>query len=193
MRKVIAAFKISADGKYGGPDGYADWVDSWPEDFGSWLTTQIDACVLGREFYPMYEQYWTRVATAPDEIHPFSGRVPTAADVEWSAFAAKTPHYVVSSTLKSATWPNTRILTDLDAVAAMKREQGKDIYLIGGPTIVGAAIDAGLVDELRLIVYPLIVGEGKALFSSSARHAMELHKVEQLPDGRLSLVYGIGR
>ena len=43
------------------------------------------------------------------------------------------------------------------------------------------------------IVYPLIVGEGKALFSSSARHAMELHKVEQLPGGRLSLVYGIGR
>ena len=85
---------------------------------------------------------------------------------------AKTPHYVVSSKLTSVTWPNTRILADLDAVAAMKREQGKDIYLI---------------------VYPLIVGEGKALFSSSARHAMELHKVEQLPEGRLSLVYGIGR
>src|SRR6202011_6287787 len=107
--------------------------------------------------------------------------------------AAKTPHYVVSSTLKSVTWPKTRILADLDAVAAMKREQGKDIYLIGGAAIVGAAIDAGLVDELRLIVYPLIVGEGKALLSSSARHAMELHKVEQLPDSRLSLVYGIGQ
>ncbi|MFE3193739.1 dihydrofolate reductase family protein [Nocardia sp. NPDC059240] len=193
MRKVIAAFKISADGKYGGPDGYADWVESWPEDFGSWLTTQIDACVLGAEFYPMYEQYWSRVEAAPNEIHPFSGRVPTAADVEWSGFAAKTTHYVVSRTLDSVAWPNTRILTDLDAVAAMKREQGKDIYLIGGPSIVGAALDAGLVDELRLIVYPLIVGEGKALFSSATRHTMELNKVEQLPDGRLSLVYGIRR
>ena len=193
MRKVIAAFKISADGKYAGPGGYPDWVDGWPDDYGPWLTTQIDACVLGGQMYPMYEQYWTQVQEAPDEIHPLSGRVPTAGDVEWSGFAAKTPHYVVSSTLKSVTWPNTRILADLDAVAAMKREQGKDIYLIGGAAIVGAAIDAGLVDELRLIVYPLIVGEGKALFSSSARHAMELHKVEQLPDGRLSLVYGIGR
>jgi dihydrofolate reductase len=193
MRKVIAAFKISADGKYAGPGGYPDWVDGWPDDYGPWLTTQIDACVLGGQLYPMYEQYWTQVQDAPDEIHPLSGHVPTAADVEWSAFAAKTPHYVVSSTLQSVTWPNTQILADLDAVAAMKREQGKDIYLIGGAVMVGAAIDAGLVDELRLIVYPLIVGEGKALFSSSARHAMELHKVEQLPDGRLSLVYGIGQ
>ncbi|MGW4244623.1 hypothetical protein, partial [Nocardia sp. NPDC004722] len=74
MRKVIAAFKISADGKYGGPDGYADWVVSWPEDFGPWLTTQVDACVLGAEFYPLYEQYWSRVEAAPNEIHPFSGR-----------------------------------------------------------------------------------------------------------------------
>jgi dihydrofolate reductase len=193
MRSVIAAFKISADGKYAGPDGYPDWVDGWPDDYGSWLTTQIDACVLGGGMYPLYEQYWTQVAAAPDQVHPLSGHVPTAADVEWSEFAAKTPHYVVSSTLTSVTWPNAQILADLGAVAAMKREQGQDIYLMGGSAIVGAAIDAGLVDELRLIVYPLIVGEGKALFSSSARHAMELQKVEQLPGGRMSLVYGIGR
>ena len=193
MRKVIAAFKISADGKYAGPEGYPDWVSGRPDDYGSWLTTQIDACVLGGRMYPRYEQFWTQVATAPHQIHPLSGHLPTAAEIEWSAFAAKTPHYVVSRTLQSVTWPNTRILPDLDAVAAMKREQGKGIYLMGGSALVGAAIDAGLVDELRLIVYPLIVGEGKALFSSSARHAMELRKVEQLRDGLLSLVYGIGR
>src|SRR5260221_963220 len=114
--------------------------------------------------------------------------------MSYGAGSRRRPHiYVVSSTLKSVTWPNTRILADLDAVAAMKREQGKDIYVIGGGAIVGAAIDAGLVDELRLIVYPLIVGEGKALVSSSARHAMERHTVEELTEGRLSLVYGIGR
>ena len=70
MRKVIAAFKISADGKYAGPQGYPDWVDGWLDDYGPWLTTQIDACVLGGGMYPLYEQYWTQVATAPDEIHP---------------------------------------------------------------------------------------------------------------------------
>jgi dihydrofolate reductase len=193
MRKLIAAFKISADGKYAGPGGYPDWVDGWLDDYGPWLTTQIDACVLGGGMYPLYEGFWTQVATAPGEIHPMMGRVPSASDVEWSEFAAKTPHYVVSRTLQSVTWPNTEILADLDAVAAMKREQGKDIYLMGGGEIVGAALDAGLVDELRLIVYPLIVGEGRVLFPSSGRHGMELRKVEQLPEGRLGLVYGIGR
>ena len=191
MRNVIAAFRITADGKYEGPEGYADWVNGWSDDQG--LMGQIDACVLGARMYPMYEQYWTRVEDAPDEIHPFSGHVPTAGELEWRAFQAKTPHYVVSSTLESVAWPNTRILPDLDAVAAMKREEGKDIYLMGGAAIVNSALDAGLVDELRLMIYPLIAGDAKALFSSPARHAMELQNVEQLPDGRLELVYGIGQ
>ena len=53
--------------------------------------------------------------------------------------------------------------------------------------------DAGLVDELRLIIYPLIAGEGKALFATAERRrGLELRKVQQLPDGRVSLIYGIG-
>jgi dihydrofolate reductase len=78
-------------------------------------------------------------------------------------------------------------------VGTLKQEPGKDIYLMGGAAIVTAAIDADLVDEVRLIVYPLIAGEGKTLFASSAvRHPLTLRSAEQLPDGRLSLVYGIG-
>ena len=70
---------------------------------------------------------------------------------------------------------------------------GKDIYLIGGARTTASFIDAGLVDELRLIVYPLIAGEGKALFATTERRrGLELRKVQQLPDGRVSLIYGIG-
>ena len=66
---------------------------------------------------------------------------------------------------------------------------------MGGGAITAAAIkNAGLVDEARLIVYPVIAGGENALFKPSAiRRGLELRKVEQLPDGRLSLVYGIGR
>ena len=191
MRNLITAMKISVDGKFEGPQGYADWVADWSDDYG--LTPQIDACVLGGRMYPGYEQYWTPIQDEPDQVHPQTGAVPTQAEVEWARFAKRTPHYVVSRTLTSAAWPGTRFLRGLDDLAALKRQDGKDIYLMGGGAITAATIDAGLVDEIRLIVYPLIAGGEKALFTSSAvRRGLELRKVEQLPDGRLSLVYGIG-
>jgi len=81
----------------------------------------------------------------------------------------------------------------LDEVAALKQQPGKDVYLIGGARTTAACIDAGLVDELRLIVYPLIAGGGVALFATTERRReLELRGVEQLSDGRLSLVYGVG-
>ena len=191
MRNLITAMKISVDGKFEGPQGYADWVADWSDDYG--LTPQIDACVLGGRMYPGYEQYWTPIQDEPDQVHPQTGAVPTPAEVEWARFAARTPHYVVSRTLTEAAWPGTRFLRGLDDLAALKQEPGRDIYLMGGGAITAAAIDARLVDELRLIVYPVIAGGEKALFPSSAvRRGLELRKVEQLPDGRLSLVYGIG-
>ena len=81
----------------------------------------------------------------------------------------------------------------LDEVAALKQQPGKDVYLIGGARTTAACIDAGLVDELRLIVYPLIAGGGVGLWASTERRReLELRAVEQLSDGRLSLVYGVG-
>ena len=191
MRKLITAMKISLDGKYEGPQGYADWVSAWSDDYG--LTPEIDACVLGGRMYAGYEQYWTPIQNHPDQVHPLSGVVPTQGEVEWADFAARTPHYVVSSTLTGTAWPSTRILPGLDEVGKLKLDQGKDIYLMGGGAITAAAIDAGLVDEARLIVHPVIAGGENALFKPSAiSRALELRKVGQLPDGRLSLVYGIG-
>lgn len=189
MRKMIAAMKISIDGRTEGPEGYADWVDAWSEDYG--LTPQIDACVLGGRMYRGYEQYWTAIQEAPDEPNPMGVGVPTPAEVEWARFAATTPHYVLSRTLDSAKWPQTSFLRGLDEVAALKQQPGKDIYLMGGAQVTRACLEAGLVDELRLIVYPLVAGAGTALFTAPARHPLELRHVETVSDGRVKLVYGI--
>ena len=191
MRKLIAGMKLSADGKMEGREGTADWVKAWSEDYG--LMPQIDACVLGAGMYPGYEWYWTAIRSEPHTPVWITGSAPTPAEIEWAGFAAHTPHYVLSNTLTSAQWPNTSFVRGLDEIAALKRRPGKDIYLVGGARTTAGLINAGLVDELRLVVYPLIAGEGKMLFASAEqRRGLELRKVEQLSDGRISLIYGVG-
>ena len=142
---------------------------------------------------PGYERYWTAIQNEPDEPVWSTRSAPTPTEIDWARFAARTPHYVLSSTLSSALWPKTTLVRKLDEIAALKRQPGKDIYLIGGARTTASFIDAGLVDELRLIVYALIAGDGKALFATTqGRRGLELRKAQPLADGRLSLSYGIG-
>ncbi len=190
MRRLIAGMKVSVDGKIEGPEGYADWVEAWSEDYG--LTSQIDACLLGAGMYPGYEGYWTAIQNEPDKPIWITGKAPTPQEIEWARFVGHTPHYVLSSTLTSALWPKTSFLRRIEDVTDLKKQPGKDIYLMGGARITASLIEAGLVDELRLIVYPLIAGSGKALFATmDRRRGLELRKVQQLKDGRVSLIYGI--
>ena len=129
----------------------------------------------------------------PDKSVWITGNRPTPSEVEWARFAARTPHYVLSNTLTTVLWKQTRFVRSLEDIAALKRESGKDIYLIGGARTTASLIDAGLVDELRLVVYPLIAGEGKALFTTTkGRQRLELRKAAQLRNGLVSLCYGIG-
>jgi dihydrofolate reductase len=190
MRKMIAAMKISADSKVAGPEGYADWVEAWSEDYG--LTRDIDACLLGAGMYPGYEGYWSAVRDKPDEPLPMTGKFPTAGEIAWSRFASATPHYVLSKSLNDAQWENTHFLRSVADVEALKRMEGKQIYLMGGARLTAALIDAGLVDELRLIVHPLIAGGGPALFAESGkRRGLFLRQAEPLSGGKVSLIYGI--
>jgi dihydrofolate reductase len=143
--------------------------------------------------YPEYEGYWTAIQNEPDKPVWDGGPVPTPDEVDWARFSAHTPHYVLSRSLTSAKWPQTSFVRGLDEIAALKQQPGKDIYLIGGARTVAACIDAGLVDELRLIIYPAIAGGGVALWATAKRRReLELRAVERLSGGRLSLVYGVG-
>jgi dihydrofolate reductase len=190
MRKLIAGMQISLDGKIEGPESYADWVEAWSDTYD--LIPQVDACLVGANMYPGYEQYWTAIQNEPDSPVPITGKLPTPSEVEYARFAAQTPHYVLSSTLTSALWPRTSFVRGHDEIAALKQQPGKDIYLVGGARTTASLIDAGLVNELRLTVHPLIAGEGKALFATTAsRRGLELLKVEQLQAGRVSLFYEI--
>ena len=192
MRKVIAGMQSSLDGKVEGTEGYADWVDAWSDHYN--VMPRVDACLLGAGMYPGYEQYWSAIQNGPDEPLSATGKVPTPGEVEYARFAAQTPHYVLSSTLTSAVWPQTSFVRGLDEIAALKQQRGKDIYLVGGARTVASLIDAGLVDELQLAVHPLIAGEGKPLFGTTeVRRGLELREVQQLQDGCVRLTYGTDR
>jgi dihydrofolate reductase len=142
--------------------------------------------------YSGYEHYWTGIRNEPVKPAWITGAPPTPAEIVWAHFAAETPHYVLSTTQTSALWPNTRFVRGSEDIAALKRQPGKDIYLIGGARTTAGLIDSGLVDELRLIVHPLIAGAGKPLFAASERRrGLELRKVRQLENGRVSLIYEI--
>lgn len=186
MRKLIAAMKISLDEKVTDFSGYADWVEAWSDDTG--LAAEIDACLLGAGMYPGYEAYWSAIAAEPDKSLAMSGKLPTPGEVAWAKVAAKTPHYVLSKSFGAAVWPHARFLRDVRDVAALKREPGKAIYLVGGAATTASLIDAGLVDELRLIVHPALAGEGKPLFSPAARgRKVAFTGARPLPDGRVRI------
>jgi dihydrofolate reductase len=190
MRRIIAAMKVSLDAKTEGAEGMADWVEAWSEDYG--LTPEVDACLLGGGMYPGYEQYWGGIMDKPETPAWITGEPPTAAEREWAEFIKRTPHYVLSRTLTTATLPNVTFLRDVSEVAALKQLPGKDIYLVGGARVVVALLEAGLVDELRLITYPLVAGVGTPLFEGAAqRHRLELRSVEQLPAGKVGLTYTV--
>ena len=85
-------------------------------------------------------------------------------------------------------------MDDLDEIRRLKGEPGKDIYAVGGATFVSSLINAGLVDEVRLTVHPLVLGRGKAMFKDVAdRHSMSLVTAEPSESGKLSLVYAARR
>lgn len=190
MRRMIAAMKVSLDGMVSDVEDLPSWVEAWSDDYG--LTPQIDACVLGGGMYRGYEAYWTALQAAPDTPVWITGAPPTPAELEWAAFVKATPHYVLSTRPAETNWPQTTFVAHLDGIAALKRESGKDIYLVGGARTVGICLDAGLVDEIRLIVHPVISGGGKRLFGATCNRAgLHLMESRQLLGGRVSLTYSV--
>jgi len=188
MRKIIAALQVSVDGFIKGRNGELDWVDTWEDPFD--LSHQIDACVLGAGMYLGYEQYWRAILANPGATLPFTGRVATPGEIEYAHFADRTPHFVLSTTLQSVDWPVARIIRSGDEIRLLKQQPGKDIHAVGGATLISSLMNMELVDEIRLVMHPVVLGGGKALFKDvEGRHALELTDVGRIASGPVRLIY----
>jgi dihydrofolate reductase len=162
MRRVIVTEFVTLDGVMedpGGAEGFEHGGWSFKHDRGAEgdkfkLDELVDAgaLLLGRVTYEGFAKAWPSMT---DEV----------------GFADKMngmPKYVVSSTLMDATWNNTTVLRGDAAteVAALKQQPGGDLLLAGSRTLAAALLRHGLVDELRLMVFPVILGTGMRLYGS---------------------------
>ena len=189
-RPFIAAMQVTLDGYILGPEGEADWVDSWADGLG--LLPRVDAFVLGGGMFPDYEVFWAAIRDDSAAASEWLGRDPYERESEYAHVAAETPHLVLSTTLGETTWPTARIVRDVDELRALKAQPGEAVYVVGGPGLVRNLINEELLDELRLIVHPVAVGAGTALFHGIARRrALELVNSERTASGRVNLTYRV--
>jgi dihydrofolate reductase len=193
QRTFIAALQVSVDGYVQGPEGEGDWVDSWADALG--LIGPVDAVVLGRGMFDgRYEAYWDAALADPETGAAMYGRAPYSREVDYARRAHETPHIVLSKSMTEASWPNVRIARDVDEIAALRREPGNAVYVAGGPGLVATLMDAGLIDELRLIVQPVLLGGGMPLFGGvRQRQALELVAAAPGAGGRVDLTYHVVR
>jgi len=147
---------MTLDGVIDAPTWTADygWDPRMGDTIGA-VTKRCGGILLGRTTYEMFEPAWSTRTVEDDPGAPFFN---------------DTTKYVVSSTLTTATWRNSRIIGpyDADAVRALKNEVDGDLYVSGSGTLVRAMLADGLVDELHLFVYPLTRGAGPRLFPEEA-------------------------
>src|SRR5262245_34453946 len=187
-RKMIAALQVSLDGLTQGPSGEKDWVDSWADALQ--LIPDVDMFVLGGHMYPDYGEYWESILAHPQQIPPFQERIPSENEIGYARLAAKTPHVVLSTTLEKVSWPAVRIIRDVHELRTLKQQPGNNIYVVGGATIVASLLNEGLIDELRLIVHPVVLGKGQALFAGvNKRLSLNLVEAKSAQSGRVIVTY----
>jgi dihydrofolate reductase len=118
--------------------------------------------------------------------------VPSKSEIAYARLAAKTPHIVLSKTLKSVSWPAAQIIRDVAELRTLKAQPGKNMYVVGGATLVASLLNENLIDELRLIVHPIVLGKGHALFSGvNKRLSLDLVQAKSTESGRVILTYRI--
>ncbi len=178
MRQIFAGLYISLDGVTESP---GEWTATWfTPEVGAVVGTNMadsDAMLLGRRTYQEWAGYWPGKTSADD---PFSDYINTV------------PKYVASRTLTSLEWPGSTLLgPDLAAeLAALKEAEGKKIAINGSITLVRSLLQQGLLDELRLLVFPVVLGTGRRLFEGGMdRIPMKLVNATAFDSGVISVVY----
>lgn len=178
MRKIVAGLFLSLDGVYEAPDQWH--FPYWSDEMGEAVHSQIDAAdamLLGRVTYQDFAAYWPQQSPV---------------DVPIADSMNSMPKYVVSNSLDRVEWQNSTLVKGNVAaeLTRLKQQPGKNIGITGSGTLVGSLLQSDLLDELNLLVHPIVVGKGKRLFAAEGeRKGLELVAAKTFNTGVLYLTY----
>lgn len=188
MSKIIVSEFVTVDGVMESPGekgslgGRGGWT--WAchneaiEAFKNDELFSCDTLLLGRVTYDGFSKAWPTMK----DTGAFGERMNTL------------PKYVVSSTLKTVDWNNSRIIHGhiVDEIAELKRQPGKDILVFGSADLVQLLLEHSLVDEFKLLVYPVVLGVGKKLFQANDEsHTLTLLETKTYESGVVLLRYAV--
>jgi dihydrofolate reductase len=145
----------------------------------------LDTVLLGRVNYEGFLGYWPQVKNDPKA---------SPDDVDISRWLDEVPKIVFSRTLREVTWQNARLArgSAAEEVSALKRAQGKDIIIQNSTRLAHSLLEAGLVDELNIAVAPVVVGEGRPLFTGLKRHIhLRQAELSRFDNGTLYVRYEV--
>jgi dihydrofolate reductase len=178
VRKVIVAEFVSLDGVFEAPDQwhFPYFNDEMGQEIGRAMDAS-DAMLMGRILYEEWADFWPQ----QDPEDPIASRMNGVRK------------YVVSTTLEEPLgWQNSTLIKEnvAEEIAGLKRQTGGDISISGSGTLVRSLLRDGLIDELRLMVHPVVVGSGKRLFEEGGdRIALELVDSRTFSTGVVYLTY----
>lgn len=177
MRRVIVSNLASLDGFFEGPNKELDWfvLDEEFFEYARNLLRSVDTILFGRATYEHMASYWP---SAPaDEI---AGKMNSLAKV------------VFSKTLQAVKWSNSWLVRGDAAaeVAKLKRLPGKDMVILGSASLASSLLQAGLIDEYRVVLNPVLIGGGNPLFRKiKERLKLRLSRAQPLGSGAVVLYY----
>jgi dihydrofolate reductase len=180
MRKLIVTENMTVDGVI---DMAAGWFDPLAEDVDQSDMAAVtaahaaaaDALLVGRNTFEAFRGFWPKQTHDPTGVSDYLNQV---------------SKYVVSSRLEEPGWENSTVLRGdlVEEVQALKSAEGREIVATGSIQLVHALIAAGLVDEFRLFVFPVVIGRGARLFEST-KLALRLLEVKPFTSGAALLRY----
>jgi len=183
MRKLKLQMQMTINGYVGGPNGNNDWMTWNPDDeFIAFLVSLIDSSdtlLLGRKTAEVLIPFWEHTAEK-NPAHPFAKKI---ADITKVVF---------TKTLDKSSWNNTTLAKgDLaEEIANLKKQNGKDILVLGGAGFVSSLVNEGLIDEYHLIVNPTAMGSGMTIFNSlNAIQEFSPIQAKLYPGGKTVLSY----